>query len=608
MRSLLQNIIRCVELDLATVNWSYGIILAASIFMTMTTSYVEAQDGFMNGVDVSALALLESDGAVYRDKDGTQGDAIDILQRQGIDWFRVRLFVEPTGVGQVVNDVGYTLALAQRIKAAGGNILLDLHYSDTWADPGQQTKPSAWDGLSAVDLVQRVEDYTTSIINQFSQAGVTPAAVQIGNEVSNGMLWDDGRLFHTSDRNGELDHFASLLQAGIRGVEQAEIGNNSAPQKWIHTADGSDWAANNYLLNQLEGRGVDFDTIAYSYYPRFHGSIEEVRENLELTSRVYGRPVVLAEIGFAHSGSEFEPQADDFIHVVSAEGQAEFAASVIEALGDVSHGLGRGAFWWHGDAVPTSSGIAWEGGRLGLFDREGEVLPAAGELGVKPKSLPQHVFTEENMHYGEASNAYGQSFVVGLQGGGDGPLEDGDAVELSHIKFVSGGKGVGADDTRLAIFKGSSVAFEVDDQGRMYLSADTSVLLAVSENSVDTQAASYGDALIFSFKDLDVLFGDGLSAVFVTESIGGDILLQEASQVFVNFNEVAPSLYLPSENYGGKGNLEAAALFGDYGGDMLLDSARDGWDLNFRVTLVALVPEPSTGCVLLSAIAFIRKR
>ena len=149
---------------------------------------------FMAGVDISALPSLEAAGAQYSDN-GVPGDAVEILAQNAVNYARLRLFVNPNGADVVDQDIPYTIAMAQRAKAVGMNVLLDFMYSDTWADPGQQTKPAAWVGLSFDDLEQRVYDYTKDVIEQFDAAGALPDMVQIGNEINSGMIWQDGRLF-----------------------------------------------------------------------------------------------------------------------------------------------------------------------------------------------------------------------------------------------------------------------------------------------------------------------------------------------------------------------------------------------------------------------------
>ena len=214
--------------------------------------------------------MLEAAGATYH-RGGQAGDPVSILRNEGIDWFRLRLFVEPSNDPDpfVVNDLSYTIALAQRIKASGGRLLLDFHYSDTWADPGKQFKPAAWEPLSFRGLERQVYDYTRSTIENFAAAGVLPEQVQVGNEIGNGLLWDDGYPWSGGNHDAGFDRLARLLQAGIDGVRDGAA-DQSAPEVLIHHAKGADWDATSYFFDKLEARGLDYDAIGYSYYPKFH--------------------------------------------------------------------------------------------------------------------------------------------------------------------------------------------------------------------------------------------------------------------------------------------------------------------------------------------------
>ena len=142
----------------------------------------------LRGADVSALARIEQGGGVFRDS-GRAGDALAILRSRGANLFRLRLFVSPNDSDVQVNDLAYTAAMAGRVKAAGAKLLLDIHYSDTWADPGHQTTPAAWSSLGFDSLEAEVERYTDSVVGVLKQAGALPDIVQVGNEIDGGMLW-----------------------------------------------------------------------------------------------------------------------------------------------------------------------------------------------------------------------------------------------------------------------------------------------------------------------------------------------------------------------------------------------------------------------------------
>jgi arabinogalactan endo-1,4-beta-galactosidase len=341
---------------------------------------VGAQE-FMAGADISSLKVLEDHGATYTDH-GVSGNAIDILRDHGVNWFRLRLFVNPNSASDpfVVNDLNYTIALAQRTKTAGAKLLLDLHYSDTWADPGHQTKPAAWSSLGFTDLVQRVHDYTRDAISSMNQAGVLPDMVQIGNEVSNGMLWNSGYVWTGGTNNTGFNNLASLLNAGISGAKDG-AGTSPAPLVMIHHDKGADWTTNSYFYDKLAARNVPFDVIGYSYYPKYDynsstgaGGIADLKTDLINTAARYAKPVVLVETGFASRGAQFEPQYE---FPVSPTGQQQFLQALVDTVQSVPNGLGRGVFWWYPEARPTSGLAVWQDGRYGLFDQSGALLPAA---------------------------------------------------------------------------------------------------------------------------------------------------------------------------------------------------------------------------------------
>lgn len=332
----------------------------------------------MAGVDISALPVLEDHGAVYRDG-GVVGDPIDIFTDNGVNWARLRLFVDPRNDDDdfVVNDIPYTISLAQRAKAAGAKLLLDFHYSDTWADPGKQYKPADWENLSFAQLEQQVYDYTRASIEAFDQAGVRPEMVQIGNEISNGMLWDDGYPWSGGSHNDGFDRLANLLKAGIEGAK-AGVSPGDEPLIMIHHDKGAEWGTTRYYFDKLRDRDLEFDVIGYSYYPKFHydngdGDMDAVAANLTNTANRYGKPVVVVETGFASRGAFFEP---DYEFDVSPNGQREFLESLVEAVEDVPDELGWGVFWWYPEARPAQDVFVWEGGRYGLFDQNGNALPA----------------------------------------------------------------------------------------------------------------------------------------------------------------------------------------------------------------------------------------
>src|SRR5437899_4348217 len=191
------------------------LLLAVAVF---AHAEIQAQE-YAVGADVSFLAQAEKDGAVFKDN-GVPKPGLQIFKDHGYNWIRLRLFHTPT---QLPNNLDYTLEVAKTARKLGFKFLLNYHYSDSWADPGKQTIPAAWRGKSHAELVQAVLDYTRDTIARFREAGVLPDMVQVGNEITPGMLWPDGKL------PGNWTNFVELLNAGIKGVE-AGSGTNQRPR------------------------------------------------------------------------------------------------------------------------------------------------------------------------------------------------------------------------------------------------------------------------------------------------------------------------------------------------------------------------------------------
>ena len=257
-------------------------IIATVLVVVVGASLHAAQRSeFLTGGDISMLTRIEKLGGVFRDN-GKRRDFLEIFKASGGNCFRLRLFATPNGKNAVINDLPYTLALAKRIKAAGCKLLLNFHYSDTWADPGHQTKPAAWAKLPFDQLEKKVEEYTASVIAKFKLANALPDIVQIGNEITPGMLWPDGK----NNSKAQWDRLAQLLHAGIRGV-QTSAGKARKVQIMIHIASGGNWPKTKWFFDNLIARKVQFDIIGLSYYPWWHGTLDDLKANLRQTAQTY---------------------------------------------------------------------------------------------------------------------------------------------------------------------------------------------------------------------------------------------------------------------------------------------------------------------------------
>jgi arabinogalactan endo-1,4-beta-galactosidase len=293
---------------------------------------VHAQD-YAIGADVSFLAQAEENGVVLKDN-GVPKPGLQILKDHGYNWIRLRLFHTPD---QLPNNLDYTIKLAQTARKLGFKFLLDYHYADDWADPGKQPIPKAWQGKSHQQLVQVVFDYTRDTIAAFRDAAVLPDMVQIGNEVINGMLWPDGKLPEN------WDNFAQLVYAGINGVD-AGRGNNPRPKIMIHIDRGADQKRTKEFFDKLNSYGIPFDIIGQSYYPWWHGSLNQLRQNLEFMAREYHKDIIVVEAAYNWKPGNYVNKPAPFPE--SPEGQREFLDELNRVIMETPDGRGKGIFWW----------------------------------------------------------------------------------------------------------------------------------------------------------------------------------------------------------------------------------------------------------------------
>ena len=337
------------------------------------------------GADISALERIEKAGGVFRDG-GRAGDAIVILRAHGAGVFRLRLFVNPNDSDVQVNDLAYTVRMAHRIKAAGARLLLDLHYSDTWADPGHQTTPAAWASLGFDSLEAQVQRYTTDAVTQLKQAGALPDIVQVGNEIDSGMLWPLGQLYVTgADTAQEWIRFTGLLKAGIRGV-RAALGPGDSVRIMLHYSQGGDTGGTQWFFDHMAAYGVSYDLIGVSYYPWWHGTLAGLQANLTATALRYSRDVIVVEMSYPWRAGGWESMATNLAAMtwpVSPQGQAQFLVDVLNAVAAVPNGHGAGVVWWYPEAIQVPGLYVWGAGSLSLFDATGNLLSAAAEFGAR---------------------------------------------------------------------------------------------------------------------------------------------------------------------------------------------------------------------------------
>jgi arabinogalactan endo-1,4-beta-galactosidase len=237
----------------------------------------------MRGADVSTLQRAVDLGARYYTADGVAADPLDILKGAGVNYVRLRVWNNPVGG---YNNAARVLAYARTVKYKGLKLLLDFHYSDTWADPGVQTKPAAWASHGIPTLTTDVYNYTYGLCSDLRAQGTAPDSVQIGNEINVGMLWNDGKVV-----NNDFTNLSLLLKAGYNATKAC----SNATQVVIHTADADSDAHARWFYDGIRAKGVTWDITGLSYYCNWHGTMANMTSVVSDMISRYGRPVIIAE-------------------------------------------------------------------------------------------------------------------------------------------------------------------------------------------------------------------------------------------------------------------------------------------------------------------------
>ena len=371
--------------DIMTSKTKHILIAWLMIFMN-TTLY--AQPKRYLGGDVSLLPSYEAQGTVYKDFNGRQVKLLPFLKRQGWNMIRVRLFVDPQNAPEghkgegVCQDLNYVIGLCRQIKKAGMQIMLDFHYSDTWADPGKQFTPKRWEHCDAKAMVDSVYTYTRASLLAMKKASVSPEMIQVGNEITNGMLWPTGQLYTKGDSTtteARWDVLCDLIKAGSKACREI----CPKAQIIIHTEKAGNWDVTRDYYTQLRQRKVDYDIIGLSYYPMWHGTIPNLGQTIDRLSWLFPeKPVMIVEAA-AYYSHERDPwsKADSYAEFfpISIEGQAQFTRELVAELN--RHHNVTGLFWWFPEENAFGNNVTKGWLNRGLFDnRTGQALPALKEF------------------------------------------------------------------------------------------------------------------------------------------------------------------------------------------------------------------------------------
>ena len=366
------------------------------------------------GIDVSTYFEMLEHKAKYR-VGTTEVEPLDLFRNNGVDIMRIRLWVDPYSEKSEpylagTCDLDNFIRLATLAEDKGYSVMLDIHYSDFWADPGKQYIPKSWAHLNLEQLVKRVYDYTVEVLNVAKAHGIEISYIQVGNEITNGMLWPLGHLDEQPDGSRtNYDSLIKLLKAGIKACREV------APKAALilHLEKSYDQVIYNEFFTQMAEAHVDYDIIGYSYYPYWHGTFEQFYANVDFCKK-FGKRQMVVELGYAftaedyiqheHGGAKLVVSNDNIEtlgfmqeYPISPEGQKRFTENFLRLAEE--HGI-EAVCWWEPLWTP-GEGICWasdagkeyiksdnpsnrnEWANQCLFDYQGRMLPAFVAFKVK---------------------------------------------------------------------------------------------------------------------------------------------------------------------------------------------------------------------------------
>jgi arabinogalactan endo-1,4-beta-galactosidase len=351
----------------------------AATFSAMVAPRAFAATGpRIRGADISFTLQEESAGKSYRDG-GTVKPIERILASRGANYVRLRVWNAPPSGYSTLSSA---LTLGRRAQQAGLKVLLDLHYSDFWADPGKQPTPAAWSGQNLSTLATTVRTYTRDAVSAFARQGTPISMIQVGNEITSGMLFPLGQIYRSDGEH--WSEFTTLLKAGIAGARDA-----GAPSVMVHIDRGGDNGGSRYFYDHILAQGVQFDVIGLSYYPFWHGALSALRSNLNDLSSRYRKDLVVAETSYPWTLNNGD-SLGNFINTPSQlpdgsrfpatqSGQTAYFEELRNVLAAVPNGRGAGFFAWEPGWLP---GVGWSPGEgnpndnLTMFDWSGNALPS----------------------------------------------------------------------------------------------------------------------------------------------------------------------------------------------------------------------------------------
>jgi arabinogalactan endo-1,4-beta-galactosidase len=301
---------------------------------------------FAKGADVGWLTEMEASGIKFYNNSGTQTECMQLLKSLGMNSIRLRVWVNPANGWNNTADV---VTKAIRAKNLGMKIMIDFHYSDTWADPGQQAKPAAWAGQDIAALQTSVYNHTFNVMTTLKTNGITPDWVQVGNETNDGFLWPDGKA------SVNMANYAKFFISGYNAVKAV----STVSKVVVHLSNGFDNALYRWNLDGLKLNGATWDVIGMSMYPsstNWSTLNTQCLTNMNDMVTRYGSEVMITEVGMSWD----QPAACN-----------SFISDLVTKVKSLSNNKGLGVFYWEPEAYNN-----WKGYSLGAFDNSGKPTAA----------------------------------------------------------------------------------------------------------------------------------------------------------------------------------------------------------------------------------------
>ena len=355
-----------------------------------STIFVEPVDGisddFYRGMDASAVLALENSGGKYYNFDGEKQDVFMTLAQAGVNYIRLRVWNDPydengNGYGGGNNDVATAIALGQRATKYGMKVCIDFHYSDFWADPKKQFVPKAWEGMDIEEKSDALYNFTLESLTQLLDAGVDVGMVQIGNEINNGM-------------SGETDvaNVRKLLTAGSKAVREAAVNSGKEILVAVHYTNIDDMKKLDTLLTGLQVKEIDYDIVGLSFYPYWHGTMDDLKNAITHIRNTYGKKVYVAENAYCYTAEDGDGSAnsvegtDDLAEGYSASVQGQ-ANEVRDVCAAASEAGAEGVFYWEGTWIPVGPADA---DNSDLWEKYGSGWASSYASGYDPKDAGQY--------------------------------------------------------------------------------------------------------------------------------------------------------------------------------------------------------------------------